>query len=135
MVPSVQDQMEGCPADGSLNMLYLSLSGVTFIVLFIVVMGIVTIFRKAKEAKKVGKLIALQGDKDFIALQVEMYGKRFHRLLRDDTSRTSLSTILGVSRNEFSWGFASHIDNTGESSHSSYVDTTEDGVVATEFDC
>lgn len=91
MVPGVDDQMEGCPADESLNLLYLCLSGLLGVALFLMVMGVVAVVRNAKKAKKNEKLAALQDDDEFIALQVEMYGEKQLRRLQHVDSSNSLA--------------------------------------------
>ena len=140
IVPGVQDQMEGCPIDESLNMLYLVLSALIGVVLFVVVMGIVTIFRNAKKAEKIERLAALQDDKDFIALQVEMYGeKQLRRLLREDSRSTSFSTVQRIdSKNLAGDPFLPfHVGTAGKDLYPKealYSGEDED-VITFEYDC
>merc|ERR1711937_1078033 len=39
MIPGIQDEMENCPDDSTLNLLYLILSGILGVVVFLVVIG------------------------------------------------------------------------------------------------
>jgi hypothetical protein len=95
IVPGVQDLMEGCPADEALNMLYLALSGLLGVFLFLVVMGIVTAFRYRERAKRTEKLFMMQYDKDFNALQIEMYGeKQLRRLQHEGSVRSTLYSMV-----------------------------------------
>jgi len=94
MVPGVMDQMEGCPKTQSLNMLYLCLSGLLGVFLFLVVMGGVTLVRNAKKAKLTEKLASMMDDDEFIQLQVEMYGeKQLRRLQHVDSSGSLGQTV------------------------------------------
>jgi hypothetical protein len=91
MTPGVQDLMEGCPSDSGLNLLYLCLSGLLGVVLFLVVMGCVSAVRAAKKAKVNEEREALKDDEEFHALQLEMYGEKQLRKLQHADSTGSLS--------------------------------------------
>ena len=92
IVPGVQDQMEGCPADEGLNMLYLVLSGLLGVALFLVVMLVLSVMRSTKKAKSQKKREALM-DEEFQQLQMEMYGAKVLRRLQHVDSSGSLSTM------------------------------------------
>ncbi|CAB9525641.1 expressed unknown protein [Seminavis robusta] len=102
IVPGVKDLMEGCPADEGLNMLYLMLSGLLGVFLFLVVMGIVTVVRNARKAKLYEKRAALMDDDEFIELQVEMYGeKQLRRLQHLDSSNSLAQSVPAEDRKSF----------------------------------
>ena len=94
MTPGVQDQMEGCPADGGLNLLYLILSGLLGVVLFLIFQGVLTVIRNAKKAEKNKLRETMMEDEEFIRLQVEMYGeKQLRRLQHVDSSNSLAQTV------------------------------------------
>ena len=87
MVPVVDEQMEGCPAESELNMLYLCLSGLLGVFLFIVAMGLVSLIKSRQKKSDSKKREAMMDDDEFQELQLEMYGeKQLRRLLRTDSS-------------------------------------------------
>lgn len=87
MTPGVDMMMEGCPEDSGLNLLYLCLSGLLGVFLFIVIMGIVTISKRAQKKKESKKREAMQDDQEFIDLQLALYGeKQLRKMLRTDSS-------------------------------------------------
>jgi hypothetical protein len=91
MVPGVDIEMEGCPESESANLLYLCLSGLLGVFLFLVVMGILGQIKKAKKAKAANKLEKLYDDEEFQALQLEMYGAKNLRKLQHLDSSMGLS--------------------------------------------
>ena len=94
MVPGVMDQMEGCPADEGLNLLYLILSGLLGVFLFLIFQGVLTVIRNAKK-KELSKLReTMKEDDEFIQLQVEMYGEKALRRLQHVDSSGSLGQTL-----------------------------------------
>merc|ERR1712226_604816 len=94
MVPGVQDQMEGCPADSGLNLLYLCLSGLLGVFLFIVIRGTVTLYKSIQRKKDHQKKAALADSDDFIDLQLYLYGeKQLRKLLRADSSGSITNTM------------------------------------------
>ena len=94
MVPGVMDQMEGCPADEGLNLLYLILSGLLGVFLFLVFQGVLTVVRNAKK-KELSKLReTMKDDEQFIQLQVEMYGEKALRRLQHVDSSGSLGQTV-----------------------------------------
>lgn len=94
MTPGVMDQMEGCPATQELNLLYLCLSGLLGVFLFLVVMSFVTLYRNSIKAKRSEKLEAMKDDDEFIELQLEMYGeKQLRRLQHVDSSGSLGNTV------------------------------------------
>jgi ABC-type lipoprotein export system ATPase subunit len=87
MVPVVDEQMEGCPADRGLNLLYLCLSGMIGVVLFIVFMGAMSLIKSARKRKEGKKREAMMDDDEFHELQLELYGEQqLRKLLRADSS-------------------------------------------------
>lgn len=94
MLPGVSDQMEGCPADSGLNLLYLCLSGLLGVFLFIVIMGCLTLYRSTQKKKNNKKRAALKDNQEFIDLQMFLYGeKQLRKLLRADSS-TSIGNTM-----------------------------------------
>jgi hypothetical protein len=101
MVPVVDEQMEGCPADRGLNVLYLCLSGLLGVFLFVVVMGGVSFVRSARKKKDSKKREAMMDDDEFQELQLEMYGEQqLRKLLRADSSG-SLKSITNTVHSDF----------------------------------
>jgi len=74
MIPGIRDSMENCPKSDSANLLYLILSGLVGLVLFLIAMGLVSLFRSKKKLKQSSKKNALK-DEEFVELQVELYGE------------------------------------------------------------
>jgi hypothetical protein len=133
IVPYAQDQMEGCPADEGLNMLYLVLTGLVGVFLFLVTMGIVTFFRNQKKAEKSERLAELQKDAAFVELQEEMYGDKQLRRLIHEGSRSTLYSSL--------YGFDSDEDSSSSlGPHDAPLDKTrksdsDDSRILVEYDC
>lgn len=93
MLPGVQDQMEGCPADEGLNLLYLCLSGLLGVFLFIVLMGGGALYRSSQKKKDNKRKAALADNDDFIELQLFIYGeKQLRKLMRADSSGSITNT-------------------------------------------
>merc|ERR1712157_321908 len=85
-IPGIQDEMENCPDDSTLNLLYLILSGILGVVAFLLVMGIHTIIKSSKQKKTNSLKEKLQDDEEFTLLQLELYGeKTLRRLQRADS--------------------------------------------------
>lgn len=94
MVPGVQDQMEGCPADSGLNLFYLCLSGLLGVFLFVVIMGAVSLYSSTQRKKDHKKKAALADNDDFIELQLYLYGeKQLRKLMRADSSGSISNTV------------------------------------------
>ena len=76
MVPGVQDEMEGCPADPSINMMLLCVTGLMTVILFFVYYAIMPrlmrSFQHAKAQKQ--KKDILKEDPEFQALQKMLRG-------------------------------------------------------------
>ena len=86
--------MEGCPADSGLNLLYLCLSGLLGVFLFVILMGGVSLYRSAQKKKDTKKRAAMKDDEDFIELQLHLYGeKQLRKLLRTDSSASISQTV------------------------------------------
>lgn len=98
MVPSVQDDMEGCPEN--LNTFYLVLTGMLPLIVFLFVQLVIAI-RKKKAGSQVMKLREAMQDEEFHQLQISLYGekaiKRFQHL---GTSHHSAGTEKKVERPE-----------------------------------
>jgi ABC-type lipoprotein export system ATPase subunit len=110
MVPVVDEQMEGCPADRGLNVLYLCLSGLLGVFLFIVIMGGVSIVRSARKKKDSKKREAMMDDDEFQELQLEMYGEQqLRKLLRADSSG-SLKSVTNTVHSDFANNMYSDIE-------------------------
>jgi hypothetical protein len=73
IIPGVQDQMEGCPADDVL-MLYMFLASMIGLVMFLVYQTVKTTYRSFHKQKAVKKRNALKDD-EFRDLQLELYGE------------------------------------------------------------
>ena len=88
MIPGVQDEMENCPASDGANKLYLILSALIGLVLFLFIMGVSSIVRKKKSEKLSSKNNSLKDD-EFRDLQVELYGDRVLELQSTNHSTSS----------------------------------------------
>jgi hypothetical protein len=125
MVPDVQDQMEGCPADEGLNMLYLALTGLLGVFLISLVMGTSAFFRKLNKAKESEKLAALKEDENFVVLQNEMYGdKSLHFILHNDSNGTQADSVTNSIHS--SKGVSGKNANVDQQSNVAF--TSDDGV-------
>ncbi|CAB9514741.1 expressed unknown protein [Seminavis robusta] len=101
MVPVVDQQMEGCPADSGLNLLYLCLSGLLGVFLFVIIMGGAAIIKSARKKKDGKRREAMKDDDEFQELQLELYGeKQLRKLLRADSSG-SVKSITYTDNAEF----------------------------------
>jgi hypothetical protein len=85
ILPGVQDSMEGCPSD-DVVMLYMFLSGLIGIVLFLVYLSMKSLISTMKSKKAIIKRNALKDD-EFRDLQMELFGDR----MIDHTERSSHS--------------------------------------------
>jgi hypothetical protein len=94
MLPGVQDQMEGCPAE-DVNLLYLILSALLGVLVFIIFHVCVLIKKRSSKQKSNIKLAKMQ-DFEFQELQVELYGekalRRFQHLNSTHHSRSEGDT-------------------------------------------
>jgi len=90
MVPGVQDDMEGCPADEGLNFLYMILSAMVGLFVFLVVQLIVSFKHKSAESE-MSKLRESMQDEEFHQLQITMYGEK--ALKRLNHMNSSLHSI------------------------------------------
>jgi hypothetical protein len=84
-LPGVQDSMEGCPSD-DVAILYMFLSGLIGIVLFLVYLSVKSFFSTIKTKKAVIKRNSLK-DQEFRDLQIELFGEKSN----DHTERSGLS--------------------------------------------
>ena len=87
MVPDVQDDMEGCPEDEGLNILYMILASLVPVVLFLVTQTIVVLRRRNKESEK-ARLKESMMDDEFADLQLSLYGERALKRLNHLNSTT-----------------------------------------------
>ena len=87
MVPSVQDDMEGCPAE-DLNMLYLILAALLALFCFLCVKAFLLIRSKSKKTQEAVKRRDMVDD-EFIELQVELYGSKVLKRLKHQQSAGS----------------------------------------------
>ena len=71
--PGVEDDMEGCPSDHDLNMLYLGLSGLMWVVLFIAGKAIAHLRDKLRKRQSATSIKDLKESDEFTALQKELY--------------------------------------------------------------
>ena len=74
LLPGVQDQMEGCPADERLTLLWLCMTALGSLFLFLAWLGVKNLFRSRAE-KKVEKGKKAMMDQEFHDLQIEFYGE------------------------------------------------------------
>jgi hypothetical protein len=96
MIPGIQDDMEGCP-DSDVNVLYMTLSAMLGLVLFLVYESIKTLLKSAHKKKTMSKKNKLK-DAEFRDLQVELYGEDV--LLKDSLSGTNHSRASKSSTND-----------------------------------
>jgi hypothetical protein len=91
MIPSVQDSMEGCPAE-DLNILYMILASLVGVVLFLIAQVFKSMKSKGKAQKKMNLRESMM-DEEFMALQTSLYGekalKRFNHMNSSTHSRGS----------------------------------------------
>jgi hypothetical protein len=93
MVDSVKDLMEGCPPE-DVNLLYLVLSGLLELFLFIVIMGILKIRKGRQKVEFEKSKLASMLDADFQKLQIELYGeKALRRLNHMASSRVMIERV------------------------------------------
>jgi len=96
MIPGVQDEMENCPDNSALNLLYLILSGILGVVVFLVVMGINSMIKSSKQKKANSLKEKLQDDEEFTSLQLELYGEKTLRRLQRADSLGDTSHSYGI---------------------------------------
>ena len=80
MVPDVADDMEGCPEDEGLNILYMILASLVPVFLFLVAQTIAAVRHRGKESEK-ARLKESMMDAEFADLQLSLYGERALRRL------------------------------------------------------
>jgi ABC-type lipoprotein export system ATPase subunit len=88
MIPVVQDSMENCPKSDGENKLYLILSALIGLVLFLVVKGLGAVLKQKKIVKMSTQHNKLK-DEEFLDLQVELYGDRARELQATNHSASS----------------------------------------------
>ena len=87
MIPSVEDDMEGCP-DDSVNLVYMILSAVLGVILFVIYDVIRKLVQKSKTEKVTKKQQQLK-DHEFADLQIELFGSEV--LFKDSLANTEHS--------------------------------------------
>jgi hypothetical protein len=75
MIPSVQDEMEGCP-DSNVNVLYLVLTGLLSLGVFLVYEAAVALMHSRHTTKSTLKKNKMK-DAEFQDLQIELYGAEY----------------------------------------------------------
>jgi hypothetical protein len=94
MVPVVQDEMEGCPADEGLNLLYLVLSSMIGVAIFGMILTVGAIQKRFQTEQRLSARKNLIANSNFQELQGELYGKRMlQRLEQPNAETTNRSTL------------------------------------------
>jgi ABC-type lipoprotein export system ATPase subunit len=86
MIPDVQGFMEGCPEDSALNLVYMTLSGLVPVAIFLVALGVSNLISRVKQQKEASERATLRQDEEFKTLQEELIGGK---TLRRFTARAS----------------------------------------------
>ena len=94
MIPSIQDEMEGCPADNVI-MLYMVLSSFFFLVLFVAFKVIKNVIKSGKH-KQIVDYHNKMRDAEFRDVQVELYGES--AFLNDNSYREDCHSLLPTTR-------------------------------------
>jgi hypothetical protein len=92
MIPSVQDDMEGCPAS-DVTLLYMFLSATLGLVMFLIYQTSKAVIRASSTKKATSKKNLLK-DAEFTALQVALFGEGV--LLKNSMSGTNHTDIAGT---------------------------------------
>lgn len=98
MLPQVQDDMENCPSDQSANMLYLVLTGLLPLIVFLVYMGCRRLMAQKKTKRANMEKDALK-DNEFLELQVELYGERALEMMQNYSTHSSRSSKSAANNN------------------------------------
>ena len=85
ILPDVQDDMEGCPDDESLLVVYMTLSSLVGLFVFLFAQAILAIRKKNKDNEK-AKLKEQMMDEDFAESQISLYGEKALRRLNHMSS-------------------------------------------------
>jgi hypothetical protein len=103
MIPSVQDEMEGCP-DSNVNVLYMVLTGVLSLGVFLVYEAAAALLRSRRTQKSTSKKNKMK-DAEFRDLQIELYGadymSRHGSLTNSEHSTQTSPTPPVVSNSSF----------------------------------
>ncbi|GAX15877.1 hypothetical protein FisN_2Lh392 [Fistulifera solaris] len=91
MIPGIRDDMENCPSTDEKNLLYMILSALIGVVLFLTVMGVSSLLRSKKVKKMSSKKNALKDD-EFRDLQIELYGEKAMDIQSTNHSTSSKKT-------------------------------------------
>jgi len=99
MVPAVQDSMEGCPPS-NVNLVYLILSALLGLFIFLVVYALLKIKKGHKRAEVEKSRRASMVDSEFQELQRELYGDKLKRLKHQNTSFATSVMKQEIDNNE-----------------------------------
>ena len=93
LLPDLEDAMEGCPDDEGLNILYMILSALVGLFVFLFAQAVLAARNQSKETEK-AKLKESMMDEDYAELQMSLYGEKALRRLNhmNSTVHTTTST-------------------------------------------
>jgi ABC-type lipoprotein export system ATPase subunit len=101
MVPVVQDEMEGCPADEGLNLLYLVLSSMIGVGIFGMILTVGAFRKRFQTEQRLAARKLLIANSTFQELQKELYGKHMlerleepNAVLSETTNRSTLDNDI-----------------------------------------
>jgi hypothetical protein len=93
MIPSVQDLMEGCPEDETINMIYMLLSSLLGVFLFGLVMAAFRLRTVSIQSKTEELRATLIDDREFNTLQMELYGAKALNRFQNHLTLTEHSRV------------------------------------------
>jgi hypothetical protein len=93
MIPVAQDEMEGCPADETLNILYMILSTLLCVFLFGLAMIAFWVKAMSKQSKHEEVRATLMNDEEFHLLQMELYGAKVLQKFQNNLSMTDHTKV------------------------------------------
>jgi ABC-type lipoprotein export system ATPase subunit len=96
MIPGTLETMEGCPDNDTLNMLYMILTGLLGVVLFLIYQVIKNASRRSIKEQKSAKMNALKDDTEFVDLQIELYGEDILARTSTHGSKKSDSSVSDI---------------------------------------
>jgi hypothetical protein len=91
MVPDVQDDMEGCPADDSVHVLLMALSGTLYVWLFLGAMLVRMLINKARKAERKKERAAMEESHQFQTTRTRMFESKVLDATFDSTDGTDSS--------------------------------------------
>jgi hypothetical protein len=98
-LPGVMDDMEGCPAE-DMNTLYLVLSALLGLFVFLVAKGFQSLQKDAEKNKDADKMKQIMETEEAQLLQVELYGEKALRRLQHQNSSSSLKKTMPSSSDD-----------------------------------